>query len=113
MKIDYGYVNYIQVCMKCTVNVRARLHGLTKRFGEMTRKNGPVINYLGMVFDLTTLGEVKVTMVGFVDEMLTECGITEIARTPATEGLFDVRQNIDTATEQQRVTFNKCVAEML
>ena len=26
MKIDYGYVNYIQVCMKCTVNVRARLH---------------------------------------------------------------------------------------
>ena len=27
MKIDYGYVNYIQVCMKCTVNVRARLHG--------------------------------------------------------------------------------------
>ena len=25
MKIDYGYVNYIQVCMKCTVNVRARL----------------------------------------------------------------------------------------
>ena len=26
MKLDYGYVNYIQVCMKCTVNVHARLH---------------------------------------------------------------------------------------
>ena len=25
MKLDYGYVNYIQMCMKCTVNVRARL----------------------------------------------------------------------------------------
>ena len=87
--------------------------GLTKRYGEITRKNGPVLNYLGMVLDLTAPGEVKVTMTGFMDEMLKECGISGSARTLATEGLFDVRPNIDTATEQERMIFHRCVAKML
>lgn len=97
----------------CTLMIEDLAAGLVKRYGEITRKNGPVINYLGMVFDLTTLGEARVTMTGFVDEMLKECGITGKARTPATEGLFDVRLDVETVTEQQRVTFHRCVAKLL
>lgn len=66
-----------------------------------------------MVLDLSTSGEAKVTMTGFVDDMLRECAITGRARTPATEGLFSVRPNIDTVTEQQKVIFHRCVAKML
>ena len=87
--------------------------GLTKRYGEITRKNGPIVNYLGMVFDLATPGKVKVSMMGFVDEMLKEHGVTGKARTPATEGLFDVRPDIESVTEQQRVIFHRCVAKLL
>ena len=107
------HVDDLLITSACPLMIEELVAGLTKRYGEITRKNGPVMNYLGMVFDLTTPGEVKVTMTGFVNEMLKECGITGSARTPATEGLFDVQQNIDTATEQQRVTFRRCVAKML
>ena len=34
--------------------------GLIKRYGDITRKNGPVVNYLGMVFDLTVTGVARV-----------------------------------------------------
>ena len=33
--------------------------GLKDRYGEITRNDGPVLNYLGMVFDLSIKGEVK------------------------------------------------------
>jgi hypothetical protein len=45
--------------------------GLTKRYGEISQKHGPVINYLDMV--LTTFkhaGQVTVTMSGYTDDVL-------------------------------------------
>ena len=35
MKLDYGYVNYIRTCMKCTVNVQARLQVFFMRVGHI------------------------------------------------------------------------------
>ena len=87
--------------------------GLVKRYGDITRKDGPIVNYLGMVFDLTTLGEAKVTMSGYVDDMLKERGTDRGARTPATEGLFDVRDDVVMASEDQRIVFHRHVAKML
>ena len=107
------HVDDLLITSACTLMIEDLAAGLVKRYGEITRKNGPVVNYLGMVFDLTTLGEARVTMTGFVDEMLKECGIIGKARTPATEGLFDVRLDVETVTEQQRVTFHRCVAKLL
>ena len=60
--------------------------GLIERYGDITRKNGPAVNYLGMLFDLTVRGVAEVTMTGYVDDMLKEVGTSKGARTPATEG---------------------------
>ena len=43
---------------------------LKKRYGEITSADGPVLNYLGMVFDLSTLGQVKMTMQGYVEDTI-------------------------------------------
>lgn len=75
--------------------------GLIKRYGDITRKNGPVVNYLGMVFDLTIAGVARVSMTGYLEDMLKESGTVGGARTPATDGLFDVRECADMATEEQ------------
>ena len=80
--------------------------GLIERYGDITRKDGPLVNYLGMVFDLTTTGVARVSMTGYVEEMLRESGTTGGARTPATASLFDVRDGSDMATEEQRVKFH-------
>ena len=87
--------------------------GLTKRYGDITRKDGPIVNYLGMVFDLTTTGVARVSMTGYVEDMLRESGTIGGARTPATASLFDVRDDSDMATEEQRVKFHRLVAKML
>ena len=66
-----------------------------------------------MVFDLTMSSVAKVSMTGYVEDMLKEVGTSKGARTPATEGLFDVRPDAAVATEEQRVTFHRHVAKML
>lgn len=43
--------------------------GLIQKYGEITRKNGPVVNYLGMVFDLTIPGIARVSMSGYAEDM--------------------------------------------
>lgn len=87
--------------------------GLTERYGDITRKDGPTANYLGMVFDLTESGVAKVTMTGYVDDMLREVGTSKGARTPATDGLFNVRPDALTVSEGMRVMFHRQVAKML
>ena len=87
--------------------------GLIKRYGDITRKIGPIVNYLGMVFDFTTAGKARALMTGYVEDMLRESGTTGGARTPATEGLFNVRDDSDMASEEQQVRFHRLVAKML
>ena len=87
--------------------------GLTKKYGDITRKDGPVVNYLGMVFDMTKAGMARVSMSGYVGDMLKESGTVGGARTPATEGLFDVRECAAMATDEQRVRFHRHVAKLL
>ena len=87
--------------------------GLIKRYGDITRKDGPIVNYLGTVFDLTTAGKARVSMTGYVEDMLRGSGTAGGARTPATEGLFNVRDDSDMVNEEQRVRFHRLVAKML
>ena len=87
--------------------------GLIKRYGDITRKDGPIVNYLGMVFDLTTKGVACVSMIGYVEDMLRESRMAGDARTAATATFFDVRDDSDMATEEQRVKFHMLVAKML
>ena len=71
-----------------------------------------VVNYLGVVCDLTIPGIARVSMSGYVEDILKESGTVGSARTPATEGLFDVRENAEAATEEQRVRFQACEARL-
>jgi hypothetical protein len=65
--------------------------GLIGSYEQICLKRGPVIKYLGMVLDFTHTGEVQVTMGGYTDELLKWSGIAGTARTPGTDGLFEVR----------------------
>lgn len=64
---------------------------LKKRYGEITLKHGPVVNYLDMVLDFTFRGEARVTMSGYIEDALKSSGVLGTARTPGMDGLFEVR----------------------
>jgi hypothetical protein len=76
---------------------------LTQRYGEISLKRGPVINYLGIVSDFTHTGKVRVTMAGYTDEALKSSGIPGTARTPGTDGLFEIRDSALPVPEEVRV----------
>ena len=83
------------------------------RYGEITSADGPILNYLGMVFDLSTSGEVKMTMQGYVEDTIAYTGIMGHARSPASDGLFEVRAEAVLVSEDQRSWFHSVVAKLV
>ena len=63
---------------------------------DIVVKKGPVVNFLGMTFDWTLPGEVSITQLGFVAELLTDSALDfskRAATSPAAENLFDTRDD--------------------
>ena len=85
---------------------------IKQRYGNITRYDGPILNYLGMVFDLSTAGEVRMTMGGYIKETLAVAGVTGKARSPATDGLFETREGAELVPEVQRAWSHSIVAKL-
>ena len=92
--------------------IDALCNNLRRRYGIITRADGPVVNYLGMVFDLTVPGEVRMTMRGYVEDTIAYAGVPGTAKSPATDGLFDTRDEAVAAAENERVWFHSVVAKL-
>jgi hypothetical protein len=87
--------------------------GLKKRYGEISLTHGPVVNYLGMVLDFSHTGEARITMSGYIEDVLKSAGVEGVARTPGTDGLFQVREDAFLVPEEVRVWFHRIVAMIL
>ena len=44
--------------------------GLKNKYGDISRSDGPVVNYLGITFGMRHPGEARVSMKGYVDDLL-------------------------------------------
>ena len=86
--------------------------GLRTRYGEITLKHGPLLNYLGMSLDFSHSGEARLTMSGYLNEILMTSGVTGTARTPATDTLFEA-DDTELVSEDVRVWFHRVVAQVL
>ena len=85
---------------------------LKNRYGEITYKDGLVLNYLGMVFDLSVVGQVKMTMKGYVEDTIAYAGVHGYAASPATEGLFECRESAVAVDAVQGTWFHSVVAKL-
>ena len=86
---------------------------LRSRYGEIKCVHGPITNYLGMVFDTSVKGEARVTMKGFVDDLLKWYGGCGSAKSPAGEDLFDEKEEAEVCGEVVRKRFHSTVAKLL
>ena len=85
---------------------------LRKTYGTITVKGGDVVDYVGMTFDFTKQGTVKVTMLHCAQDILSGYGVKGTAATPATEHLFDIRETTKTTAEEAK-WFHTYVAKIL
>ena len=60
-------------------------------------------SYLGLTMDFSVQGEVRVTQEAYVDDLLEECGVEGVSKTPASEDLFDVREDATKSTTEEGI----------
>ena len=76
-------------------------------------RDSPTLKYLGMTVDMSMKGEARITMKGYVEDVLLSARGRGTATTPATEGLFDVREEADSVSEEVRIWFHCILAKLL
>jgi len=81
-------------------------------YNETKSRTGKVIDFVGMTFDFTLSGSVKVTMDNCTDDILKDCGVIEAKATPAASNLFDTRDAPKLSTEDSKY-FHSYVAKVL
>ena len=85
--------------------------------GAMMITRGKIHDYLGMQLDFSMPGEVKVTMIPYVKEIVTLFeqydNSTKTAKTPASEFLFKMREDVKVLPEKQVAIFHTFVAKNL
>ena len=81
-------------------------------YPETRTTSGSRLNYIGMTFDFSTAGEVRVTMDKCVDDILSGCGVTTTKVTPGASVLFEVRE-APKATAAEAKWFHTYVAKIL
>jgi hypothetical protein len=75
-------------------------------------KEGKIHNYLGMTFDFSTDGEVKITMNKYITEVLKFTDIKGTVATPATTDLYSIVDS-DALDADEREYFHSVVAKLL
>lgn len=119
-KIVYGTQSTILIhvddllCLCANAKAHEELAELLKRrFHETKFNSETILSYLGMTLDLSVAGKIKVTMEGFVHDLLAENPSDGCARSPATNSLFSEQE----ADELQELTalkkFHSLAAKLL
>jgi hypothetical protein len=86
---------------------------LRDKFKTITVHEGLKHNYLGMVFDYSEKGKVKITMNNYIEEVLELCQVSGTALTPAMENLFEEDPNSTRLIERRAKSFHTYVAKLL
>ena len=108
------HVDDLMMSCKSDNNMEIALKEIESKFGEVTIQRGNVLNYLGMVFDFSIKGKVKVNMGGFIEEMLIDVGnrFDGECETPARKDLFIVGTSKEVDVKE-REFFHSFTAKLL
>jgi hypothetical protein len=85
--------------------------------GEVKTTRGPIHDYLGMIFDYSKKGIVKIDMCDYVKGMLDDFpikfGAKDTQPTPAADDLFDKGDESKLLSKEQAEDFHTCIAKGL
>ena len=106
------YVDDLLITSTQATNVQKVIEALRSTYKTITEHTGSVHNYLGMQFDFTTEGAVKVSMKGYIEGCMDAYQVKGTADTPAVEALFDTREST-LLDASQADEFHSRVAKLL
>lgn len=87
---------------------------IEKKYEQLSVHRGRVIEYIGMKFDFTNEGKVKITMQGYIQDLLEFCkNIEGSVSTPALDNLFKVGEKNKVLKESDKEYFHSVTAKLL
>jgi hypothetical protein len=87
------YVDDLKIMSVDNEEIHRVVQCLQREYKTVTVRTGNVHNYLGMTFDYSKRRSVKITMLGYIKDLLVLTGTVGEARTPATENLFEIKDS--------------------
>jgi hypothetical protein len=86
---------------------------LREEYKEVTLNLGYVHSYLGQTFDFMIPGQVRVTMAGYIRDILDDLKVDGYRVTPATDFLFEVTEGFDVVPDDKMKEYHSIVARLL
>jgi hypothetical protein len=82
---------------------------LRKKYDAVTFKTGTQHDFLGIHWDFSTLGEVSLSMEGYINDIISKYNVTKECNTPATDRLFHTTADSPLLTSDKKDNFRSCV----
>ena len=86
---------------------------LIRVYGKVNSHRGKVLDYLGMDFDYSEKGAVKVSMKSMVEEILEENQVSGTAATPAAQYLFNSSEDSEALAVKAKESFHSVTQKLL
>ena len=86
---------------------------LKETYNTITVNEGRVHSYLGMTFDFSEAGKTKISMDGYIEDIITSYQVTKSASTPANSKLFEIFESSPLLDEDKAMEFHSRVAKLL
>jgi hypothetical protein len=108
-------VDDLKISSKDHRSVDIVIEYLTKVYKKINAHDDKVLDYLGMIFDYSEDGKVKIHMKDMIEEIVRDMDIedSQVCPTPAANYLFTVSEESPTLNESQSEKFHSCVAKLL
>ncbi|HNJ38565.1 MAG TPA: reverse transcriptase domain-containing protein [Nitrosomonas sp.] len=107
------YVDDLKISCADGRGVDDVVNDLKKVYGNVNLHKEAIIDYLGMDFDHSKPGVVKISMTAMIDQVIEELNISETARTPAAVDLFHVDEKSPRLEKDKKEKFHSLVAKLL
>ena len=107
------HVDDLMITCKDKEVIKGVTKDLQRIYKEVKVKEADVHSYLGMNFDFRVKGEVKITMEGYVHDLLKTYSVEGNANTPAQDFLFEIREDIPLLDHDRKTEFHSRVAKLL
>jgi hypothetical protein len=108
------HVDDMMITYKHKVDRDELINALKNRYTEgVTMHEGPKVSYLGMTFDISSKGEMRITQEGYIDDLLGSCKVEGKAATPSPNHLYEVDENSEKLNTDDADWFHRQVAKML
>ena len=86
---------------------------LRDKYKEINVEEGDIHSYLGMTFDYSTKGKVRITQDGYVSELVASEDIKSAVKTPASEDLFVIDETSPELNKDAKEHFHSLTAKLL